>query len=111
MVRIAAAFLVLLLAGCGSNPVKLRTETIEVVRPILYCPAPNYEELKRPDALPIDMITSETPDGEVAVRYKATVKMLQQYIDRLELTLKQYDDTNSALDDLRNKLGLEKPQE
>jgi len=108
---ISVSILVTLLAGCGANPVKLRTETVEVVRPVLYCPAPNYNELARPDSLPIDSITPDMKDGEVAIRYKATVKMLQQYIQRLELGLEQYDDTSSALEELRLQLGIDKPQE
>jgi hypothetical protein len=104
MVRVVlVALLATMIVGCGTNSVKLRTETVEVVRPILYCPAPNREELNRPDALPIDSITSETPVGEVAVRYKATVKILQNYIKRLELSLDQYDNTNAAYEELRKQ--------
>jgi hypothetical protein len=112
MVRlIVSALAISFLSGCSFFPVKLRTETVEVVRPVLYCPAPNYEELARPQTLPIDAITDETSDGEVAVRYKATVKTLQQYINRLELSLEQYDDTSGALEELRKQLNLEKPAE
>lgn len=109
MVRvIAVALLASVLVGCGGVQ-KLRTETVEVVRPVLYCPAPNYEELARPEVLPIQSITPNMPAGEVALRYKATVRALQDYIQRLELSLEQYDDTSTALEALGDELGLDRP--
>lgn len=112
MVRVfAIAALAFFLTACGGGAaVKLRTETVEVKRPVLYCPAPNYEELDRPAALPIDSINANTPVGEVAVRYKATVLMLQQYIERLELTLEKYNDTSQALDGLQQELNQQSAQ-
>lgn len=105
---IPALFLSIFLIGCGSNPVKLRTEVVEVHKPILYCPAPNWEEIKRPEVLPIDSITPGTPDGEVVKRYKATVKQLQDYSTRLERSLQQYDSTNAAYNELRKEFLKEK---
>jgi hypothetical protein len=102
---IALIAVALMFAGCGST--KLRTETIEVKVPVLSCPAPNYEELNRPAALPIQSLTPTSTAGEVAVSYKATVKILQNYIKRLELTLDQYGNTSAAFDELRNELENE----
>lgn len=100
---IVAALAAVLLAGCGGTT-KLRTETVEVVRPVLFCPAPDYEALDRPQSLAIDDITADMPVGEVAIRYKATVLQLQGYIQRLERSLDQYEDTSGALEDLRNQI-------
>jgi len=94
---------VLFLFGCSATPVKLRTEVQEVYRPVLYCPAPNWDELARPE-LTIYQISDDASPGEVAKRYKATVKQLQDYATRLEQTLKQYDTTNEAYDELRDQL-------
>ena len=106
---ILAMFAVLLMAGCASNPpVKLRTETVEVFKPILYCPAPNWEGLDAPDPLAIEPITDETSDGEVAKRYKATVKQLQDYTERLEEALKKYDSTSEAYEELEKQFLEEK---
>lgn len=101
--RITALLIVLLLAGCGSSPVKLRTETVEVFKPILYCPAPNWNELDRPEPLAIDMITPDMEPGEVAKRYKATIIQLQDYADRLQRALEKYDSTNEAYKELRKQ--------
>ena len=97
---------ILLLLGCGAAPVKLRTETVEVVKPILYCPAPEYEALGRPPTLPIDQITATTPQGEVAVLYKASMRALLDYIDRLEQSLAQYEEFNKSYDELVEELDL-----
>ena len=105
-IRWLAIPLVALLIGCAQQPVKIRTETVEVVRPILYCPAPNLEQLNRPDVLPIDKITPTTSPGEVAVLYKATVKLLIDYTDRLEIVLDQYKGINETYDELVEELGL-----
>ncbi len=100
--------LTLLLVGC-STAIKTRTETVEVSRPVLYCPAVDLTELARPEALPIGDIHPDMPAGEIAIRYKATVKLLLDYIERLELTLDEYGKFNKSYDDLRQELGLEKP--
>jgi len=94
--------------GCGTTAVKLRTETVEVFKPILYCPAPKWEDINRPDILPIDGISDDSSPGEVAKRYKATVKELQGYVRRLELSLEKYDATNSAYEQLRQQFLKEK---
>ena len=96
------------LGGCSELPVKVKTEIVEVNKPILYCPAVNKEELSRPDSLPIDNITNKTPGGEVAVLYKATVHTLIDYVNRLELILDQYEKFNKSYDELTQELKLEK---
>lgn len=98
---------VLFLSGCSSAPVKLRTETVEVFRPILYCPAPNWDELGRPRLL-VEKITPNMPAGEVAKHYKATVKQLEDYANRLERALQQYDSTNAAYEELRQQFLKER---
>ena len=93
-------FLALFLVGCANQPVKLRTEVQEVFKPILYCPAPDWTGLEKP-VLAIDGINSTTPPGEVAKRYKATVKQLESFADRLEHALRRYDATNEAYKTLK----------
>lgn len=100
---ITALLLVLLLAGCASGPVKLRTETVEVFKPILYCPAPNWDGLDRPNPLAIEEINPSMSAGEVVKRYKASIKQLQDYADRLEKSLQKYDSTNQAYEELRKQ--------
>lgn len=99
--------LTLLFAGCGSVEVKTRTETVEVVRPILYCPAVDAEQAARPEVLPIESITADMPPGEVAIRYKATVKQLIDYSNRLELLLQEYSKFSKSYDELKDELNLE----
>lgn len=103
MVRILAiGILSIILVGCGGNPVKPETNVVQVSKPILYCPAPNWKELGRP-TLAIDGITDTTPDGEVVKRYKAAIKQLEDYSSRLEKALQRYDATNAAYAELRKQ--------
>lgn len=101
----------LFIAACGMAPVKTRTETVTVDRPILYCPLPNYEALQRPQSLQIDVITDDTPHGEVAIAYKASVKQLLDYIDRLELTLSEYERFNKSYEELLEELRSENSEQ
>lgn len=105
MARWLILLLTLGLVGCGSVEVKTRTETVEVQRPILYCPAVDLTELARPQTLPIDSITPQTPPGEIAVRYKATLRLLLDYIERLELTIDQYGKFNKSYEDLEAEIN------
>lgn len=100
---VTALLLAFFLVGCQTAPVKLRTETVEVFKPVLYCPAPNYEGLDRPDPLAIESITPNMEPGEVAKRYKAAIRQLQDYADRLERSLQKYDSTSEAYDELREQ--------
>ena len=104
---VTAIILLALLAGCSGTPVKLRTETVEVFKPILYCPAPNWEGLDSPEPLTIEGINENTPPGEVVKRFKATVKQLQDYAERLERALEKYDTTNEAYDELKQQFLLQ----
>ena len=93
----------LLLAGCGTAPIKVNTEVKETLVPVLYCPAPPVVE--RPD-LPIHQMTDEQlkEDGAIAKHYKATVKSLLGYSEELEKALKKYNEINEAYDEERKKL-------
>lgn len=90
------------LTACMPGTVKLRTEVQQVYVPLLYCPAPPAVE--RP-ALPIYELQAEDAEdpGKVVVHYKATVKVLEGYVTELEAILLQYDQSNEAYEDLRNK--------
>lgn len=92
-----------ILSGCGSTPVKLRTETVEVFKPILYCPAPDLQAISRPETLAYETITNDTSPGEVVKRYKASIIQLRDYISRLETSLMKYDSTNAAYEELRKQ--------
>ena len=103
MARFAIILLLALsLVACGVAPVKLRTEVQEVYKPILHCPAPDWNELVRPE-LALEGLTSDMPAGEVVKRYKATVRQLQDYANRLEEALERYDATNDAYEELREQ--------
>jgi len=92
----------LILAGCHHNPEKVvEVQTVEVYRPVLYCPAPNREGLDRPLSLAYQEINDSTTSGEVVKRYKASIVQLQEYIRRLEKTVDRYDMTSMAYDQLR----------
>lgn len=94
--------LVLLLSGCAGKQIRIRSEVQEVQVPLLYCPAP--AEMTQP-LLPIHQMTPDqlADEGEVAKHYKATVRVLLGYIGELETSLKSYDATNEAYDELRKK--------
>lgn len=103
MVRLTIIiFSALLLVACGTAPVKLRTEVQEVYKPILYCPAPNWEELDRPTLL-IDEVTQDMSAGEIVKRYKGTVLQLRDYAEVLRRTLEQYDSTSDAYKELQQE--------
>lgn len=99
--------LILGLAGCATA-IKTRTETVEVSKPILYCPAVDFAELGRPPILPISDINSEMSPGEIAIRYKASLKILIDYIQRLELTLDEYGKFNKSFKELEAELKDQK---
>ena len=96
------------LIGCSAQPIKVKTETVEVIKPILFCPAVDLNQATRPEFLPIDTIAIDTSDGEVAILYKATVKVLVDYTGRLELLLKEYGTFNKSYEELIEELNLEK---
>ena len=100
--QIIVIIVLVLLSGCSWFGGGIRTETQIVERPILYCPAPNYQPL--PNVLPIDLITDQTSDGEVVVRYKATVKFLKDHAKQLELILEQYKITHITYEELRQQI-------
>ena len=100
--------LTLALAGC-STAIKTRTDTVEVTKPILYCPAVDLSELGRPEALPIQGIHPDMTAGEIAIRYKASMKILLDYIQRLELTLEEYGKFNKSYEELERELNSENP--
>lgn len=97
---ILIALLIIILVGCGSNPVKTETEVQRVEVPILYCPAP--EDVQRPQ-LAIETITEDDTDGEIAKKYKATIKQLQSYSKQLEAQLDEYNNTNQSYEQLRER--------
>lgn len=108
---ITIMLIVLSLTACmESAPVRVRTEVQEQFVPLLYCPAPKWEGLERPE-LPIDGITAEDSPGEVAKRYKATVRALQDHARRLERALEEYDTTNETYEELRKRFTEEWKQE
>lgn len=100
---------VILLAGCGTTTIKVKTEVQETLVPILYSPAPPV--IKRP-ALPIHQMTEEEAkqDGMIAKYYKATVKTLIGYAKELESALAEYDKINKKYEKERKKVeaGIEK---
>lgn len=111
MVRLTVILLsAILLVACGTTPVKLRTEVQEVYKPVLYCPAPNWQELDRPTLL-IDEVTQDMPAGEVVKRYKGTIIQLQGYSDRLRRTLEQYDSTSDAYEELKREFEEKQKQD
>ena len=95
--------------GCAAQPVKIRTETVEVLKPVIYCPKPDTSKLNRPDRLYIEDITSDTKYGETAIKYKATVKQLIDYIDRLELLLQEYEKYDDIPPELKEVENSEQP--
>lgn len=93
--------LFVLLFGCAEK----RLDIQEVKVPILYCPKPSV--IERP-SLSIVTITEDDTAGEVAKKYKATIKVLQDYSIRLEEVVKSYNDVNMSYEELRNKLETNK---
>lgn len=90
--------LLIILFGCAEKRV---LDIQEVKVPILYCPKPAVVE--RP-SLPIINIREMDTPGEVAKKYKATVKVLQDYSIQLEEIVKSYNDVNMSYEELRSKM-------
>lgn len=103
MVRVLTVLIVLMMVGCTTSPEKIKTETIEVIKPVLYCPPPDWSGLRRP-TLAIEHVTGQTPDGEVAKRYRASIIQLKDYAERLETALKQYDKTSQDYEKIKTEL-------
>ncbi len=103
MVKIFAIIgLALMLGACGPGTIKLRTEVQQVYVPLLYCPAP--PDILRPTLAIHDLVDEDANDpGKVVMYYKATVQQLEGYISELEAIVKQYDQTNAAYEELRDK--------
>lgn len=74
----------ILLVGC-SVPTKVVTQ--EVITPVLSCPKPII--LTKP-TLPINEISETDSIGVVALKYKATVYILLDYINQQERVLELY---------------------
>ena len=87
----------------GCETLKIKKEVQKVSVPILYCPAP--PKIERPK-LPIHQMTKEDlqKDGEVAKRYKATVKALIGYAKELESSLNEYNEINKAYEEKRKEI-------
>ena len=98
------AIIIVMVSGCSGIGTNVRTETVTVERPVLWCPAPDFDALHRPQTLAIETITPSMSDGEIAVRYKATVKQLQSYVSRLEQYLLQYKKTSDELELLKQQI-------
>jgi len=100
--------IVLLLAGCGAQPIKINTSVKETYVPIMYSPAP--PDIQRP-ILPIQQITDDElkQDGMVVKYYKATIITLIGYSKELQKALDKYGEINKAYkaeaDKIKEKLG------
>lgn len=105
MEKIILISFVLLLTGCGADPIKFTTEVKETFVPILY--SPKAPIIKRPE-LAIHNMTAEQvkKDGEVAKHYKATVKALMGYSEELKKALDNYDKINKAYKAQEDKLKM-----
>jgi len=94
---------VILLTGCFSNPIKVKTEVQETLVPMLYSPAPPV--IDRPELLIHKMTDEELKQaGMVAKYYKATIKTLIGYAQELEAALAEYDKINKSYEEERKKL-------
>jgi hypothetical protein len=76
--------LLLILTGCTHEVVRIQKENV----PVLYCPKPPV--INRPN-LAIDTITDKDTDGDVVVKYEATIKALQDYSKNLETIVDSYN--------------------
>lgn len=105
MKLIAVLLSVVFLSGCLGwlkPKIKLRTEVQEVYRPILYCPAPDWSQLGAPE-LAISTINNTTEAGEVAKRYRASIKQLEDHLELMRKSLEKYDSTNEAYKELEKE--------
>lgn len=83
MVR-SIILLSLFLIGCSTVP-KVEVKTVMV--PTLFCPAP--PENPRPN-LPIYTISKGDDIGELVIKYKATIRSLQDFSNRQESIIRMY---------------------
>lgn len=103
------SIITIILSSCsifGKQPV--RTETQNVNKPILYCPAPVTPD--QPN-LAIYTISESDSDGMVVKKYKATVQQLRDYADQLEKQLQKYDQTSDAYKQLREQFKQQREQD
>jgi len=93
----------LLLVGCGADPIKFTTDVKETLVPVLYSPKPPV--IKQPK-LPIHQMTEAQvkEDGVVVKYYKATVKVLMGYSEELQKALDKYNMINKAYEAERKKI-------
>lgn len=89
--EISATILGLILIGCSNPPVKVqpivRTETVEVRVPVFECPAPPSFSLP---SIPINTITDESTNAEIAEAYIKSIAIQKAYINQLENILQGY---------------------
>ena len=96
---------IVVISGCDLFKREIiRTEVVQLRIPMLYCPAPDKRLLERPD-LPIHSLTQEERQqyDKLVKSYVATIKTLQDYSSRLELSLNQYEKISKAYADMRKQ--------
>ena len=76
------------LVGCASSP-KVPKTIIKEVPVIVYKNPPAPAEVLRP-SLPIDDLTEQATNDEIAKAYVSSLELLKIYARRLELALEPY---------------------
>lgn len=120
MGRIITATLILLatfvLMSCGGTRTITETEIKRVDQPVLFCPKPPKTE--RPE-LAIHDKNMSIPDGKtwkslppeqkykIVKAYKATIKELIDYSERLESVIGDYSDVSEDLDSVNQMMKFQ----
>lgn len=104
--------IVLAIAGCGSNPTKI--QTVSVDKPIVYCPAPpavpTYESA-------VDKLTpaDKNNPGVVGEAYKydmtwlrANNRIYKMILDQYSKSSQNFDEVNSEISKLYNNSAINK---
>jgi len=98
------------MTGCSTMNGAVKTDVKYVYKPLLVCPAP--PAMEKPLLL-IDQLSEEDKKdpGKVAQAYKASVKQLTNYLNDLELVVKQYDATSKQYEELKKIVDEQYPQQ
>ncbi len=85
MIKYSVILYILILTGCAAPTTKVVTQYVRT--PVRFCPAP--PTIQRPWLEAKNIQESDT-DGDVAIKYHATIVALKHYAEELEDIIKFY---------------------
>jgi len=114
MKYVSIAACALMLVGCGTTITEVRT--VEVPKPIPFCPAPPAVSSVPPNGFLVDKLTDDDikDPGKIAQSYKydmlflrEMISVYQQIIDQYQSTSQDFEKTNQLINELYSKMNAE----